>query len=69
VASFLGKNAGDKFTAGFLSEEYGPSAIFCHGIEVWEGRESGHRKKCGSPKILHFVLAMGGDFLYTVIRV
>jgi hypothetical protein len=36
---------GYKFTEGFLGAEYGPSALFGQGIEVWEGSESGDRKK------------------------
>jgi hypothetical protein len=70
VASFQGQDVGHKFTEGVLEGEYGPSALFGHGVEVWEGSGSGDRKKRSiSPKILHFVLAEGRDFLYTVIRV
>jgi hypothetical protein len=39
VASFEGKDVGHKFTRGFLGKEYGPSVLFGHGVEVWEGRK------------------------------
>jgi hypothetical protein len=38
-------DAGYKFIEGVLEEEYGPSALFGHDVEVWEGRGSGDRKK------------------------
>jgi hypothetical protein len=57
VASFQGQDVGHKFTEGVLEGEYGPSALFGHGVEVWEGSGSGDRKK-GASVLKYYILSL-----------
>jgi hypothetical protein len=65
VASCLGMEAGHKFTEGFLGEEYGP----CIDNHAWIWMGGSTENSEGDLKILHFVLAIEGYFLYIVICV